>query len=77
MNYFDHKKRLDSLAAKPTWFGTLAWPAIGPDVNTTSTITNSYMIPAQARYYGLSYPYIVGPTNLHIMTIGRFGNLVY
>lgn len=35
------------LAAKPAWFGSLAWPAIGPDV---PRLTNR--IPAQARFLG-------------------------
>lgn len=43
------------LAAKPAWFGSLAWPAIGPDVNTNNTITNSAVIPAQARFLGQNY----------------------
>lgn len=43
------------MSAKPGWFGTLGWPAIGPDVNTTATITNSAVIPAQARFLGQDY----------------------
>jgi hypothetical protein len=43
------------LASKPSWFGSLAWPPIGPDVNTTSSITNKPVIPAQARFLGKSY----------------------
>lgn len=43
------------LSSKPSWFGRLAWPPIGPDVNTTATITNSAVIPAQARFLGQDY----------------------
>ena len=43
------------LTSKPSWFGNLAWPAIGPDVNTNNTITNSAVIPAQARFLGQNY----------------------
>lgn len=47
------------LSAKPSWFGTLTWPAIGPDVNTADTITNSPVIPAQARWLGSNYTDLV------------------
>jgi hypothetical protein len=43
------------LSSKPAWFGSLAWPPIGPDVNVTNTITNAPVIPAQARYLGIAY----------------------
>jgi hypothetical protein len=43
------------LASKPAWFGSLRWPPIGPDVNTTDTITNFPVIPAQARARGVAY----------------------
>ena len=45
-------------ASKPSWFGSLAWPPIGPDVNTNNTITNSAVIPAQARFLGQDYTII-------------------
>jgi parallel beta-helix repeat protein len=43
------------LVSKPSWFGSLAWPPIGPDVNVSNNITNAPVIPAQARYLGVSY----------------------
>lgn len=43
------------LTAKPSWFGGLPWPPIGPDVNTSSSITNAPVIPAQARFWGIGY----------------------
>ena len=45
------------LPSKPSFFGNLPWPPIGPDVNPmTGTI------PAKARYEGQSYPYGSGDT---------------
>jgi hypothetical protein len=35
------------LTARPAWWGNLAWPAIGPDLNPIESL-----IPAQARFYG-------------------------
>lgn len=36
--------------AKPSWWGNLPnWPAIGPDVNTTATLVDYPVIPAQYR----------------------------
>lgn len=43
------------LASKPGWFGTLAWPPIGPDVSTADSMTNSAIIPAQARWLDQNY----------------------
>lgn len=43
------------LASKPAWFGNLQWPPIGPDVNTSASLTNAPVIPAQARFFGLKY----------------------
>jgi len=44
------------LASKPSWFSSLAWPPIGPDVMTSgTTITINPVIPAQARFMGVSY----------------------
>jgi hypothetical protein len=39
-------------SSKPGFFGNLAWPPIGPDVNPMNG-----MIPAKARFEGQSYPY--------------------
>ena len=45
------------LTSKPSFFGNLSWPAVGPDINPmTGTI------PAKARYEGQSYPYGSGDT---------------
>jgi hypothetical protein len=41
------------LAAKPSWFGSVAWPAIGPDVsggNVSNTAGHANKIPAQLCY---------------------------
>lgn len=43
------------LAAKPSWFGSLTWPPIGPDINNSPMITNAPVIPAQARWLKVSY----------------------
>jgi hypothetical protein len=43
------------LASKPAWFSTWTWPPIGP-YNTDRL----GIIPAEARYYGLTAPNIVG-----------------
>jgi hypothetical protein len=40
------------LTSKPSWFGNLDWPCIGPDI--TGYVQN---IPAYRRYLGESYPY--------------------
>jgi len=40
------------LTSKPSWWGNLPWPAIGPDLNPMAGT-----IPAEARYNGQSYPY--------------------
>ncbi len=45
------------LTSKPSWWGNLSWPAIGPDLNPMVGL-----IPAQARYQGQSYPYGSGDT---------------
>jgi hypothetical protein len=44
------------LTSKPSFFGNLPWPPIGPDLNPMTGA-----IPAKARYDGQSYPY--GPTD--------------
>jgi hypothetical protein len=36
------------LASKPAWFGSMAWPPVGPDV--TTPLSPSVVIPAQYRY---------------------------
>lgn len=60
------------LSTKPPWFGLLAWPPIGPDISvcTNNAITNAPLIPAQARYYGISY---MSPpvANITCANIGR------
>jgi hypothetical protein len=38
------------LASKPAWFGSLAWPPIGPD-----TTPMAGTIPARARFQGINY----------------------
>ena len=43
------------LAAKPSWFGSVTWPAIGPDVActtncTANTANHAAKIPAQLCY---------------------------
>jgi peptidoglycan/xylan/chitin deacetylase (PgdA/CDA1 family) len=38
------------LTSKPSWFGNLAWPPIGPDCRPMTGL-----IPAQARFNGISY----------------------
>ena len=53
------------LSGKPSWFGNLAWPPIGPDICTNNGITNNILIPAQARYLGISFPY----TNFPVLSI--------
>jgi hypothetical protein len=40
------------LSSKPVWFGNLAWPPIGSDLNPMVG-----QIPAQARFKGLHFPY--------------------
>jgi hypothetical protein len=52
--------------SKPSYFGNLAWPPIGPETisswsPTQGSLTSRAIIPAQARYYGLSVPGIVTP----------------
>jgi hypothetical protein len=48
--------------SKPLWFGSLAWPPVGPDVNTTSSITNAPVIPAMYRYQnGTNPPSVIDP----------------
>ncbi len=44
-------------ASKPSFFGRLAWPPIGPDVNVTSTLDDFPVIPAEARYLGIDIRY--------------------
>lgn len=52
------------LAAKPSWWGDLAWPAIGPDVNPIVS-----QIPAEVRHSGRTFvsgkP--VAPENLRLV----------
>jgi parallel beta-helix repeat protein len=43
------------LQEKPPWFRSLHWPPIGPDVDTSDTIVSAPVIPAQARFMGVSY----------------------
>lgn len=56
------------LASKPSWFGNLSWPPIGPDIagstNTLATNGSVYpLIPARARYYGVNYTISTIATN--------------
>lgn len=58
------------LSAAPAWFGALSWPPIGPDVanstNTYATNNLTYpLIPAQARYLGISYTIIPNTPRVH------------
>jgi hypothetical protein len=43
------------LASKPSWFGAMAWPAIGPDIaaSTNANVASAVLIPAQARFLGV------------------------
>jgi hypothetical protein len=53
------------LTAKPTFFGSLPWPSIGPDLNPISGT-----IPAKERYEGRGIPApntLHAPTNLRIV----------
>lgn len=57
------------LASKPSWFGTLAWPAIGPDRSPMVS-----MIPAEARYLGSNYLSGLGSMNVSgTLRVGRIG----
>jgi len=50
------------LTSKPSWWGTLAWPPIGPDLTPMSG-----QLPAQVRFNGgVSSPLPLPPTNLRI-----------
>jgi len=40
------------LSSKPSFFGNLSWPVIGPDLNPMTG-----MIPAKARFEGQNFPY--------------------
>ena len=53
------------LTAKPDWWGSLSWPAIGPDVSPMDG-----MIPAKARYLGIDIEptTIQPPRNLRIVS---------
>jgi hypothetical protein len=67
------------LSSKPSWFGNLAWPPIGPDVaqSTNTTVTNMTvaLIPAQARWLGIDYTTNTAPQSRVSGTLSA-GNLI-
>ena len=54
---------------RPSWFGGVAWPPIGPDVSGLAQ-----MIPAEYRFRGLPLPAVAGPANATAVTT-RVGTL--
>jgi len=50
------------LTSKPSWWGTAAWPAIGPDLTPMEG-----QIPAKLRFSGVNISIIQAPSNLRII----------
>ncbi len=64
------------LFAKPSWFGSVTWPPIGPDVtggnNQNTPGGYVHKIPAQLRYEG-NYSYLTGSANISTLSVTVVG----